>query len=185
MEKIYSITELFNKYNLQYARGGKSSDKEKYLKSVGIIIQEVPNNFKKKKTYKVIDDSLFTSKEWTRHPTKNLELTKKGQVRNSNNKVIYTPRLTTNGYVQIGDNLLHRLLMETFNPIFLEGYFTVDHINGIRTDNRLENLRWVTSSKNSQLMAEHQKQIHVKLQQLIQNRGYNYVLSLLDKEINS
>lgn len=118
MEKIYSMTELFNKYNLQYARGGKSSDKEKYLKSVGIIIQEVPNNFKKKKTYKVIDDSLFTSKEWTRHPTKNLELTKKGQVRNSNNKVIYIPRLTTNGYIQIGDNLLHRLLMETFNPIF-------------------------------------------------------------------
>lgn len=43
---------------------------------------------------------------------------------------------------------IHRLIAETFipNP---NNYPLVDHINNIRIDNRIENLRWINSSGNN------------------------------------
>lgn len=44
--------------------------------------------------------------------------------------------------------LIHRLIAEAFipNP---DNKPEIDHINTIRTDNRIENLKWVTSKENS------------------------------------
>ena len=44
--------------------------------------------------------------------------------------------------------LIHRLVGRAFVPGFVEG-LTINHINGIKTDNRSINLEWVTLSVNT------------------------------------
>lgn len=43
---------------------------------------------------------------------------------------------------------VHTLVAKSFLPL-VDGKTHVDHINSIRTDNRVENLQWVTQSENN------------------------------------
>lgn len=43
--------------------------------------------------------------------------------------------------------LVHRLVAETFIPAHAKGA-EVNHINGDKTDNRIENLEWITHAEN-------------------------------------
>lgn len=58
---------------------------------------------------------------------------------------------TWNGYLivntKIGLKRVHRIIWETFKGEIPDGY-EIDHINTIRDDNRLENLRLVTHKEN-------------------------------------
>jgi hypothetical protein len=61
-----------------------------------------------------------------------------------------------NGYLLVGlckngkptHKLVHRLVAEAFIPM-VEGKQEIDHINSVRHDNRVENLRWCTSEENA------------------------------------
>jgi hypothetical protein len=94
---------------------------------------------------------------------------------------ILKPSKESNGYFQCGlqirNNkqrrfLVHRLVAETFivNPNEKE---FVNHINGIKTDNRVENLEWVTKSENHK---------HAYALGLMDNKGDNHPSNKLTSE---
>lgn len=70
-------------------------------------------------------------------------------------RILSNNRLTKDGYCRVAlikngktkEYRTHRLIAETFipNPQNKE---TVNHINGIKTDNRVENLEWCTREEN-------------------------------------
>lgn len=77
--------------------------------------------------------------------------------------------------------LIHRLVLMTFNPIENNKSYTVDHINGIRDDNRLENLRWASSDENIQYMLFKRADLNKELTRIIQNHGYEETLKILQE----
>ena len=81
----------------------------------------------------------------------NYSISNEGRIRNDKTGTIRKPQNYTNGYFSVRLNrknlLIHRLVAKAFieNP---ERKPVVDHINGDRKDNRVENLRWVTTAEN-------------------------------------
>ena len=83
------------------------------------------------------------------------ESNRKGNVRNVVNKKD-TGSLKKTGYLHISvydqgiqkDYLKHRFIFECFHGKINDAKLVVDHINNIKTDNRLENLQLITQSQN-------------------------------------
>jgi len=79
------------------------------------------------------------------------EVSINGEVRNKITGKVLKTHINNKGYIRVNlkkiNYAIHRLLAIAFipNP---ENKPIIDHINDIRTDNRVENLQWVSQSEN-------------------------------------
>lgn len=112
------------------------------------------------------------------------EVSNLGRVRNKQTKNLHRGTdKNSNGYVVVSilntHYKIHRLVLEAFDPIANSDNLSVDHINGIRTDNRLENLRWMPLEENIMAMISNRKDLNIELTRIIQKYGYEETLKKL------
>ena len=76
---------------------------------------------------------------------------------------------------------IHRLVLETFKPVIGMEDLQVNHKNGDKSDNRLENLEWVTPTENTR----HSINTLHKHKTLQQNGEDNSMAKLTEEDVRS
>ena len=137
-------------------------------------------------TSRPIDNKIIQNEIWIDcYVSKHHEVSNYGRLRDKISHQIYCGTLEKHGYrvVSIDNNKyrLHRLILQSFNPIPNPHEMTVDHINGQRDDNKLTNLRWVKKEDNTQLMLLERADLNKELTRIIQIYGYEETLKILQK----
>lgn len=113
------------------------------------------------------------------------EVSNLGKFRNAQNKKEFKGSLNkSKGYIEVTihhstKRYLHRAVYFSFHPEENEQALVIDHINGIKTDNRLENLQATSNLENINLMLAHQHEYIKEFSRLVKKYGYDKALQLV------
>lgn len=179
---MLSTTEIMKRYNLTTPRVDKNTFMA-FCKRRGIELAFIEkrgrNNY-----YDIIKDETqnLQNEEWKQcYDLPEYLVSTMGRVKKDN--VFYKGELR-NGYLYL--NLpngkkyrIHRLVLNTFQTNIDANNLVVDHINGIKTDNRLDNLRWVTNEENIKLSFENRKPFDKEITRLLEKYGYDKTLQMI------
>ena len=160
----------------------------KYAENRGVVLKQL--DFSKRPIYyEIINDSI-TQLEWKDYPQwSQIEVAKEGYVRNKNNKMLLGTK-TPLGYIQCKDSannktyMVHRIVLETYDPIENMKDLFVDHIDGNRAHNAFENLRWASHQENMEFKTENWQNIDRLLGQIIKKIGYEETYNHLKEILN-
>ena len=189
--EILTRPELIEKYNLTtQAKNPPFKEFETFCRLRGLIIEKVGRKNPGGMLLKVVEDlRVLPNEEWRFCENAQLWVSNLGRIKTKDHKILSTDS-KVEGYVITRSNetgryyRVHRLVMETFNPIENSQFFDVDHINGKRNDNRLENLRWVNTKENIQFKDHNQTEIGILVAKLVQKYGYNETFEKISQLLN-
>ena len=176
--KEFTFKELAKKFNWSLSTKtcfNNEASRLEYARARGVIIEPVNSLLDHAKLY-IIKEVLHNNEEWQTYPKNDYyEVSKNGLIRLAKNKR-EVGHINTQGYKYVTfqeKNIpVHRMVLETYQPIENSENFVVDHINGIKTDNRLENLRWLTQRQNTKVRDDNFALLNQNYQKLIEKYGY-------------
>ena len=193
MEKVYTAKEI-NKY-MGYNKSQQNDNKQQFMtrcKNAGLTVEDIPTPRGVPNKYKIIEDNFYIEGEnWVPCYCYNeWEVSDLGRIRRISTKKLLGGDNKTNGYIcitgkpEIGGKKrysVHRLVYFSFHldETKYEEELNIDHINGCRSDNRLSNLRAVSSRENVQHREQNNKTIQAILGELIIKYGYEKILEYL------
>lgn len=172
-EQLAKFLNVSNKYlcpsNFNHIKGGA---KEKGYNLISMTGKGKKAIFE----LEPLENLTLPGEEWKNFPlAPEYQVSSLGRIKHPKGGIL--PGTDNRGYARVrvgnlGQIPVHRMVLLTFDPIEHTEMFSVDHINGIRSDNRLINLRWVFQSENMKFCDENNTEIKEIIAKLIQKYGY-------------
>lgn len=193
-QKLYTAQEINEMMNYPEERSSRNNGIRQLMSRAthaGLILEPHPAERRGlPNKYAIIENNLLLEGEiWVDcYCYDEWEVSNLGRVRKKVTKrLMGDTNGSSNGYVIVcgkngNDNPegksinygVHRLVYFSFHPEDAANSKTlqIDHINGIRSDNRLENLRCLSAAANVRAMADNQKALKSLMFQLVNKYGY-------------
>lgn len=180
------LLEMIGVKNLKYRVG----EKDLIIKCAraGLVIETAEKKQGHPNKYRIVENNLTIAEDevWIDLIYDNqYMISNYGRVKNKKNGRLLGFENKKDGYVRVKTNKdfiqIHRGVYFSFYPEYFEEeqLYNVDHINGQRTDNRLENLRLLSHKDNLKMRDENQGEVRTIIAQLIAKYGYEETQSKL------